>query len=125
MADVEMARKKFLFLHRKAPHGTIYALEGLEAVLIFCSYEQEISLLFMDDGVFSLMKDQDTSELGTKGFSSAYRALDDYGVARVCVDKESLELRGLSKKDLIIDVKGMNPQEIAELMNKQDVILPF
>ncbi len=120
-----MVKNKFLFLLRKAPHGTIYALEGLEAILVFCSYEQEISLLFMDDGVFSLEKGQDTSELGIKNFSSTYRVLEDYGVTRVCVDKESLEIRGLGKKDLLIDVEVMNDQEIADLMNKQDVILPF
>jgi hypothetical protein len=30
MSDV----KKFMFVNRKAPHGTIYALESLEVVLI-------------------------------------------------------------------------------------------
>ena len=120
-----MVKRKVLFLHRKAPHGTIYALEGLEAVLVFCSYEQEIYLLFMDDGLFSLKKGQDTSELGTKDFSSTYRVLYDYGVTRVCVDQESLEITGLSTKDLIIDVEVINDQEIADLMKRQDVILPF
>ena len=40
MADVEApqidtsAKKKFMFVNRKAPYGTIYALESLEVVLI-------------------------------------------------------------------------------------------
>jgi len=119
------ARRKILFLQRRPPHGTIYALEGLEAVLIFCSYEQEISLLFLDDAVYSLKKGQDTSELGTKNFSSSYRVLFDYGVERVCVDEKSLNLRGLTKEDLIIDVEVVTDQEIINLMNDQDVILPF
>ena len=30
--------KKFMFLNRKAPHGTVYALEGLEVVLITAAF---------------------------------------------------------------------------------------
>lgn len=118
-------RRKIMFLHRKAPHGTIYALEGLEAVLIFCSYEQEITLLFMDDAVLSLKKGQDTSELGTKNFSSSYRVLYDYGVEKVYVEKNSMEQRGLTLKDLIMDVEVITEDEITGLMNDQDIILPF
>lgn len=118
-------KRKIMFLHRKAPHGTIYALEGLEAVLIFCSYEQEITILFMDDAVLSLKKGQDTSELGTKNFSSSYRVLYDYGVEKVYVEKNSMAQRGLTLKDLIMDVDVITEEEIADLMNNQDVILPF
>jgi tRNA 2-thiouridine synthesizing protein C len=118
-------RRKIMFLLQKAPHGTIYALEGLEAVLIFCAYEQEITVLFMDDGIYSLKKGQDTTELGTKEFSATYRVLDDYGVTRVCVDKASMGIRGLRPEDLIIDVEFLTEEDIILLMKEQDVILPF
>ena len=48
--------KKFMFLNRKAPYGTVYALEGLEVVLISAAFDQDVSLVFIDDGVFQLMK---------------------------------------------------------------------
>ena len=114
-----------MFLFQKAPHGTIYALEGLEAVLIFCAYEQKITVLFMDDGVYSLKKGQDTTELGTKEFSTTYRVLDDYGVERVCMDRKSMADRGLRPEDLIVDVEFLTEEEIIVLMKEQDVILPF
>jgi tRNA 2-thiouridine synthesizing protein C len=44
--------KKFMYLNRRAPYGTIYALEGLEVVLIGAAFEQDVSMAFMDDGVF-------------------------------------------------------------------------
>ena len=118
-------KRKIMFLLRKAPHGSIYAMEGLEAILIFCSYEQEITAVFMDDAVFSLKKGQDTAELGTKDFAPTYRVLDDYGVERVCVGRESLEERGLTTDDLIIDVDLLSEKEIVTLMKRQDAILPF
>ena len=49
--------KKFLYINRRAPHGTIYAHEALEVVLIGAAFEQDISLAFIDDGVFQLKKD--------------------------------------------------------------------
>ncbi len=47
MSDI----KKFLFVNRKAPYGTIYALESLEVVLITAAFDQDVSLAFLDDGV--------------------------------------------------------------------------
>ena len=36
------AIKKFLYVNRKAPYGTIYALESLEVVLIGAAFEQDV-----------------------------------------------------------------------------------
>ena len=65
--------KKFLYINRRAPHGTVYAHEALEVVLIGAAFEQDVSLAFIDDGVFQLKKDQDTSEINTKNFSKIFR----------------------------------------------------
>ena len=48
--------KKFLYVNRKAPYGTIYALESLEVVLIGAAFEQDVSLAFLDDGVYQIVK---------------------------------------------------------------------
>ncbi|MCK5718157.1 MAG: DsrE family protein, partial [Thiomargarita sp.] len=48
--------KKFLYVNRKAPYGTIYALESLEVVLIGAAFDQDVSLAFIDDGVYQLKK---------------------------------------------------------------------
>lgn len=50
--------KKFMYVNRKCPYGTIYALESLEVVLITAAFDQDVSLAFTDDGVYQLMKDQ-------------------------------------------------------------------
>ena len=50
--------KKFLYINRKAPYGTDYALESLEVVLIGAAFEQDVSLAFLDDGVFQLVDGQ-------------------------------------------------------------------
>lgn len=97
MSDI----KKFMYLNRRAPYGTIYAWESLEVILIAAAFDQEVSLMFIDDGVFQLVKGSDTSESAMKNFMPTYRTLGDYGVRHMYVDQASLEARGLTQDDLI------------------------
>jgi len=131
--------KKFLYVNRKAPYGTIYALESLEVVLIGAAFDQDVSLAFLDDGVFQLTKGQDTGAIGVKNFSPTFRALGDYDVTKLFVERESLEERGLSEGDLqeIVyededddwaekpSIKIVSGAEMADIMSGQDVVLSF
>ena len=117
--------KKFLYVNRKAPYGTIYALESLEVVLIGAAFEQDVSLAFVGDGVYQLTKGQDTKGLEVKNFSPAYRALEDYDVTKLYVEEEAMQVRGLSKSDLVVPVEVVSAQRMAEIMEGQDVILSF
>ena len=117
--------KKFLYVNRKAPYGTIYALESLEVVLITAAFDQDVSLAFLDDGVYQVVKGQHTKALDVKNFSPTYRALEGYDIEKLYVEKESMEARGLKESDFIIPMKILNAQEMADLMQSQDVILSF
>jgi tRNA 2-thiouridine synthesizing protein C len=117
--------KKLMYVNRRAPYGTIYALEGLEVVLIGAAFDQDVSLAFVDDGVYQLKKGQDTKESGMKNFSPAYRALEGYDVEKLYVERESLEARGMTEDDLIVPVEVLPAAKLAELMEQQDVLLNF
>jgi tRNA 2-thiouridine synthesizing protein C len=117
--------KKFLYENRRAPHGSIYALESLEVVLIGAAFEQDVSLAFLGDGVYQLAKGQDTKALESKNFSPAFRALEDYDVTKLYVEQEALAARGLTEADLVVPVQVMSAARIAEIMDEQDVILSF
>jgi len=132
-------KKKFLYINRKAPYGTIYALESLEVVLIGAAFEQDVALAFLDDGVYQLADGQATSGVGMKNFSKTYRALGDYEVRKLYVEKESLEERGLTLENLMpITYEDENEDyaekpsiflvgraEIANLIAQSDVVLSF
>ena len=121
----EGTAKKFMFVNRKAPYGTIYALESLEVVLISAAFDQDVSLAFVEDGVWQLRKGQQTKGIETKNFSPTYRALEGYDVEKLYVERESLEARGLSEDDLIVDVTVLSSGELGRLMDEQDVVLSF
>ncbi len=131
--------KKFMYVNRKAPYGTIYALEALEVVLIGAAFDQDVSLAFIDDGVFQLTDNQNTDGIGIKNFSPAFRALGDYDVTKLYVEKESLEERGLSPDDLMElvwededddwaekpSIRVVSRDEMKTVLGDQDVILSF
>jgi tRNA 2-thiouridine synthesizing protein C len=135
MSDI----KKFLYVNRKAPYGTIYALESLEVVLIGAAFEQDVALAFIDDGVFQLAKGQDTTGIGVKNFSPTYKALGDYDVKKIYVEKESLEARGLTTDDLMPlkyedeeddwaekdSIHVVTAAELSEIMDQSEVVLSF
>jgi len=115
--------KRFLFVNRKAPYGTVYALESLETVLISAAFDQDVSVVFIDDGVFQLKKGQDTKAINMKNFSPTFRALEGYDVEKLYVEKESLEARGLTEDDLVVDVEVLSTDELREIMAAQDVVI--
>ena len=121
----ESSIKKFMFVNRKPPHGTIYALESLEVVLITAAFDQDVSLVFLDDGVFQLRKGQQTKGIETKNFSPTYRALDGYDIEKLYVEKESLDARGMTEDDLLVDVMVLDRKALGALMEEQDVVLSF
>jgi len=121
----EGASKKFMFVNRTAPYGTVYALESLEVVLITAAFDQEVCLVFVDDGVWQLKKGQQTKGIETKNFSPTYRALEDYDVEKLYVERESLDARGLAEDDLIVAVTVLPAAELGKLMAEQDVVLSF
>jgi sulfur relay protein TusC/DsrF len=114
-----------MFVNRKPPYGTIYALESLEVVLIAATFDQDVSLVFVDDGVYELVKGQNSKAIGIKNFSPTYRALEGYDVEKLFVERESLEARGLTEKDLLVPVEVLSSASLAALMVEQDVVLSF
>ena len=131
--------KKFMYLNRRAPYGTIYAWESLEVVLIGAAFDQDVSLAFIDDGVYQLVKGQDTKGVAMKNFSPTYQALGDYDVTKLYVEKESLEERGLTVDDLMPltyedededwaekdSIRLVSRAELADIMEEQDIFFSF
>ena len=115
--------KRFMYVNRRAPYGTIYALECLEVVLVAAAFDQDVSVVFVDDGVCELMKKQDTTDIGMKNFSKTYGALDDYDVEKIYVEKESLDARGLTAEDLVIPVEVIAADDLRQIMSQQDVVI--
>lgn len=132
--DTAGVKKKFMFVNTKAPYGTIYALEVLEMIMISAAFEQHAVIAFVDDGVFQIKKGHNTKATGMKNFSPTYGVVemekedadedeDIDMVWRIVVEKESMEARGLTADDFVVDVEVLDSGALADLMAEQQVVL--
>jgi tRNA 2-thiouridine synthesizing protein C len=127
---------KLMITIRKAPHGSIYVQEAIEVMFIMASFEMNLSIVFLDDGVYSLKQGQNTKELGIKGFSASLGALADWDVKNVYVDSRSMQDRNIDSSDLItigeddeteeiLHPQVIDTDELSKMMHSQDSILSF
>lgn len=123
--SADLIKKNFLFVNRKAPYGTLHGRESIDATLMAAAFEQAVSVLYLDDGVFMLPKGQQADAIQSQDFSTALENFTTYGIQNIYVDQLSMQQRGLTAEDLLFDVKILSTEEIAELMDTQDIILSY
>lgn len=120
------APKKLLFISRHAPYGSSLARDALDALFATSAYDQQLSLLFMDDGVFQLLANQAPQEIGQKSISAILQALSLYEINRVYVHYESLKTRQITINELTINgVQIIDSAAVCSLLAQQDQLLSF
>lgn len=121
-----LASKKLLFISRHAPYGSSLAKDALDAILAASAYDQQLSLLFIDDGVFQLLNNQQTNSIAQKSFSAILPVLQLYEINSIYVHRESLEKRQITINELVLDsVQIIDSKAISSLLAQQDQLLSF
>jgi tRNA 2-thiouridine synthesizing protein C len=116
---------KVAVLMRKAPYGSVYAAEGFRSMMGIGVFEMDISVIFVDDGVYTLVKGQNPAELDMKPLGQGFPMLPDFGVTKFFVHDRSLSERGLTLDDLVIDVEALDDASVAREMASCEIVLPF
>ncbi len=111
-----------LFINRRSPYGSSHAQEALDMAYTLSAFEHKVSLIFMDDGVLQIIREQDPSSIGMKNISSTFRAWEDYEIEHIYVEKESLEMRGVKETDLLIVAEIIDADHLGKIIEKQDFI---
>ncbi len=119
-----MARpKKLAFLCRRAPLDGGNAAEILEAVLIAAAFDQEVHILFVDDGVYQLVDGQRPDPIGARGLEGGFAEFADLDIDHVWVERESLAARGLAGTKFAFDAAPVGRAEIAALLAGMDAVI--
>lgn len=108
---------------RSTPHSSTQLQEQLDVILTAAAFDQTVALLFLDDGVFQLKKDQQVKKQGLKDTASIFNALEIYDVNDVFSEVESLQERGLKPSDLSLPVKEFYRKDINQLMQGYDLLI--
>lgn len=109
---------------RNLPHLSSHVQETLDQILTTAAFDQSVSVLFLDDGVFQLKSGQDPQTMVLKNTAAIFTALELYEITDVFVEVESLADRGLVLDDLILPVRAMPRADVNELIRCHDVIVP-
>jgi tRNA 2-thiouridine synthesizing protein C len=114
--------KSYLFVLRKPAHSGTYVQEMLDIILTTAAFDQKVSLLFLDDGVFQLKSGQHPEKAGVKDTAAIFKALEIYDVKDLFAEVESLQERGLKPGDLSLPVYEFYRSDIAALIKRFDVV---
>lgn len=108
---------------RTTPYNGIQLQEKLDLILTAAAFDQAVSLIFLDDGVFQLKKEQIPQKQGLKDTAAIFNALQIYDVNQLYIEVESLQERGLKPGDLSLPVKEVYRKDVNRLMKLYDVII--
>jgi tRNA 2-thiouridine synthesizing protein C len=115
--------KNYLFVLRKPPHSGAKVQEILDIILTTAAFDQKVSVLLLDDGVFQLKKGQNPEPANLKDTAVIFSALEIYDVNELYIEVESLRERGLKSEDLCLPIQTLYRKDIAGLMKRFDVIV--
>ncbi|MBV1789911.1 sulfurtransferase complex subunit TusC [Marinobacterium sp. D7] len=118
-----MSTEGILVMTRSAPYGSSAARDALDVALTCSVFEQPVTLLFLDDGVFQLLKGQSPSVIGQKNLNAVQQSLPLYDIKRLCVSTSSLEQRGLRQDELILPVELVDDAALPALLAQHRHVL--
>lgn len=110
---------------RKAPYGSVYTAEGFRTLMGIAVFEMDIDVVFLDDGVYVLLKNQAPDKLEMKPLGDGFPALREFDVEKFYAHDESLAERGLTVEDLVTPVEVVSGAQIARILETAGKVLPF
>lgn len=123
MTDIN--RKKILIVCRKPPYGTSLSREVIDIALACAAFDQDMALLFLDDGIYQLLKDQETDTIKSKNHGKVLSALPLYDIDQIYVDIQAMQKRHIATEDLLLKANELSNDGIIALMQRSDVIFNF
>ncbi len=116
---------KVAMLMRKAPYGSVYPAEGFRAMMGVAVFELELCVIFLDDGVYTLVKGQNPAALDMKPLGDGFPTLAEVGIREFYVHDQSLAERGLAPEDLVVPARVVGGAEIEKILAASTAVLPF
>jgi len=117
--------KKILLLVKSAPYGSVRAAEGFRIATAMIAMDVLPQLLFIDDGVYCLLKNQKPEAAGLNSLAERLKTLADLiGFHAV---SDSIVKRNLQKIDFdeTYNVKTISLGEAAKLIAENEVVITF
>jgi tRNA 2-thiouridine synthesizing protein C len=120
------AERPVLLLFRRPPYGTVFPAEGLRMAEALLAFQLPVKAVFLDDGVYNLVKGQGNARLGFGDLGAAFAGTVANGMKELLVLEEDLSARGLHRDDLVdAPVRTVNAADLRALIDEAKVVMPF
>lgn len=117
------SKKNIVFIFRHSGTRNHLAKEGLDALLAAAAFEQQVSAVFMGDGVWQLHSNSAPESLDLPAIQKQLAALPLYDVDRIYAHQPATAQRGITLSGNGITL--INDKELANLIDKADQVLNF
>jgi len=116
---------RILLLIKSRPHESNRAAEGLRMATAMIAMDTLPQILFVDDGVYWLVKTQVLESAGGSSFTERLKTISD--LIGVHVLSDSLAERKLKQEDLDKDynAKNLSLDEASELLAQNNAVIAF
>ncbi len=119
-----MKKLSFLFIFNHAPHASLDAKEGMDFAFSCAAFEQKTDVLFRGNGIYQLLKQQDTSALNIKNHSQGIAAFGLYGIEHCYYETASLDALQLDASYLLEQAEALQG-DLHELLQHYDYVLNY
>ena len=96
-----MMSKSICIVFNKAPYGSQAGRELLDIALMAAAFEMPITAIFIGQGVYQLLNNQQPDILNIKNHSATFKALPLYDIEQILVDQNALHQFNLKQDDLL------------------------
>ncbi len=86
--------------------------EAIDLALVTAAFDQKITLIFVDEGIFNLIANQNATPIADITHTDILNGLEYYDIDEIWVEKESLQQAGVSPEQLIASVSLVSRQDI-------------
>jgi len=119
------SKKSLLVVVRHSPYGSSLARTSLEVALSSATFDQEVGLLFMGDGVLHLIQEQNSSVLEVRNIAKLIASFPLYDLDQLFIDERALQHYALDTGELPQDMQQLDDAAMRTLLSRYDHILGF
>ena len=120
------SERPVLLLFRRPPYGTVFPAEGLRMAEALLAFQLPVKAVFLEDGIFNLVKGQGNATLAFGDLGAAFAGLIATGLKELLVVQEDLSARRVKIEDLVdAPVRAIRVTELRALVDEAKVVMPF
>lgn len=95
--------KKTLVIIKSSPYKNTQAQEGLELIMAAAAFDMPINILFENQGILNLLKDQNSELVNRENFIDFIKAAELYEIEPIYIMKSDLKKFNLDISSFMIE----------------------